>query len=161
MTRAEKFWIEYAVESIDCQYSGNDSNAEYEVFMAHAIVGTVKLGSIDKSISVTSCGLLALSRSLIRLCIFPAMYGVEAFETILDTDVDLTSTYQDGFVELDVHRGIRSQLRIEVSLADAMGAVGRFHKALLLELFGACPQVRQHPLLLVRVPDAFALAQIL
>jgi hypothetical protein len=48
-----------------------------------------------------------------------------------------------------------------VPLVTALQTVGSFHHSLLMVLFQSCPALRDYGTLLVRIPDAFAIEQML
>lgn len=152
------FWIKYEIERVDCSLPPDDTNGSYEGFVAHAIKGKALIGFGEKSVPTGPCGLLQLSRSLIRLCTFPVLYSMEAFETVLDRDIDFRSVARDENIIFTITEGHKSRLVFEVPLREALQAVGAFHRDLLMKLFEACPPIREHGLLLIRIPDAFALA---
>lgn len=160
MARQSGFSIEYAIEKIDCDSPADDSNTSYEGFMLHAIIGRAMLHLGNQSIGIGRCGLLALSRSLIRLCTFPALYGLEAFETVIDLPTDFRASIDKENVVICVSSGSAKETKFVVSLDEAMREIGAFHRGLLSELFVQCPQIKNHGLLLVRIPDAFALAHV-
>jgi hypothetical protein len=116
----------------------------------------VTISNESASVTIDSCGLFQLSRSLIRLCTYPTMYGMEATETAWDTDFDMRSTFHDGQLEL-LFRGAHATV-FRVAIDQALRAVGKFNRDLLNELWVKCPSLRDEGTLLVRMPDAFALA---
>ncbi len=156
---ADKFWIKYEIERIDCRLPKETSG--FEGFIEHVLTGQAMIGFGDKSVSTGRCGLLGLWRSLIRLFTFPALYGREAFETVLDRDIDFRSDFQDGKVVFTIVEIGRSKFTFEVSVVEALQVVGAFHHELLTKIFEAWPDIRRHGWLLIHIPDAFALAPML
>ncbi len=90
------------------------------------------------------------------------MYGVEASECVLDMGVDFRSTFENGILVLEViDLPIKqNSLVIRVPPAEAQRIVGSFHRDVLFDLFGRCPKSLDERLLL-RIPDAFALAGLM
>ena|SRR6185503_7520596 len=155
------FWIKHKVEQVNCLIPREDSNPEYEGFMLNAMIGEAVIGSGDQSISTGKCSLLWLSRSLIRLCTFPVLYASEAYESVMETSTALRSRFQDGTLAISVQESRKQVLTFQVPLVTAIQTVGAFHNDLLLTLFQSCPVLRDYGTLLVRIPDAFAIEQML
>jgi hypothetical protein len=151
----DEFRIAYNIDRVECDKSPN----EVETFVEHVLRGSVTIYSGDRSIRIWPCGLLRVSRSLIRLCTFPALYRVEAQESILDEPIDFRSVYTDGNIVLEVGRIGQDHEKITISLpvSDALEIVGDFHKNILLELFRRCQNTLNENLLL-QIPDAFPLS---
>ena len=153
-----RFSIDYEIGRVDCDcIRSNPDNGDYEGFMLNAVMGEVTLRCGTKSISTGQCALLWLSRSLIRLCTFPVLYGLKASETVMETDIDLRSKYEKGKIILAISKKRRPQLAFEIPLAHALQTAGAFHRSLLVVLSEKCPALRANDLLLVRIPDGFAL----
>lgn len=150
--------ISYSVNSIDCERP--DPHDTVEGFIRNAIIGSAAIRCGDQSLHIPECGLLHLSRSLIRLSTFPVLYGIRASETLLYPDVDFHSTFSDDGLELAVNDNGR-RLVFEVPLASTLRQVGTFHASLLQTLFETCPEVKLDGHLRLQIPDAFALAFLL
>jgi hypothetical protein len=153
------FWIKHKVEQVNCLIP-RDSNPDYEGFMLNAMIGEAVIGSGEQSISTGKCSLLCLSRSLIRLCTFPVLYGTEAFESVMETSIDLRSRFNGGNLVISVQDGRVQVLTFHVPLVAALQKVGSFHHSLLMSLFQSCPVLRDYGALLVGIPDAFAIEQM-
>jgi len=151
----ETFSISYEINSVNCALPSDESNGSFEGFLEDVLIGDVTIGGGSSDLKF-SCGLLRLSRSLIGLCTFPALYGEEATGFVLDVDVNFHSVVQNGNIVLTIDSPtLRSRNVFELPLEKILGIVGKFHKELLLDLNRLCPEIRNYGSLLVKIPDAF------
>jgi hypothetical protein len=157
----DKFAITHDIEKIDCSIAFDTSYAASVSFVENVIIGTAKLKFLDKELSVARYPLFVLSRSLIRLCTFPILYGCEASESVLEQDIDFRSNFSNGRISLHVNDGRKGEFESQVFLDDALRTVGTFHLGLLAILLQECPAYRGYHIPMERIPDAFALAGIL
>ncbi len=153
---ADSLRITYDVELANFDVS----TSEVEAFVEFTLRGSVTIHSNNGSMRIGPCGLLGVSRSLIRLCTFPVLYGVETNESVMDYGIDFRSVYEIGRITLEVGNFGREHDNISVSLAaaEAMEIAGAFHKNILLEIFRRCPRILDENRLLLQIPDAFPLA---
>jgi hypothetical protein len=151
--------ITYEVDQTQCDLPSNDD----ETFVEHVVRGAVTIFSDVRAFRIWPCGVLRVSRSLVRLCTFPVMYGVEARESVLELDIDFRSTFENGHIILEAIRLGRKQdnLVVQIPPSDALQIVGSFHRNVLLDIFRRCPKVQDENLLLLKIPDAFALAGLM
>ena len=151
-------WITYDVEEMDCTPPNEFSGADMAGFLLSAISGSAVVGLDERSFSISTCGLLDLSHSLISLVTFPVFFDEPAVETVVGQDADLRSSYCDGRISLELIRlGARDSVVFDVPLDDAMETVGNFHLSLLRRLFRECPKLRMDGRLLVALHGGFRL----
>jgi hypothetical protein len=151
----DSFRVTYEVEQVQCDLPTDIVH----VFVEYVLVGTVTIFSGERSLKISPCGLLQVSQSLVRLCTFPVMYGVEASESRFDNGADFRSTFDDGVLVLEVNPGFKEHnLVVRVPPVEAQKIVGSFHRDVLLDLFRLCPKLQYENLLLLKIRDAFPLA---
>lgn len=154
----QKFEITFDVDRADC----NPCEHQVEPFVENVLRGSVTIISSDHSFCIKPCGILRVSRSLLRLCTFPILYGIEARETVLDLGIDFRAVYEKTYIALEIMILSRGRKNIVLSLpvADALQVLGRFHRDIVLEIFRRCPSLIDEIALLAEIPDAFALSFI-
>jgi hypothetical protein len=148
--------ITYDIQQVRCDLPHDD----VETFVEHILRGTASISFGDQSIHLPPCGLLRMSRSLIRLCTFPVLYGIEAHESVMDYGIDFRSTYQNQELCLEI-KGFgdgREEIVLSLPMSEAIGIVGTFHRNILLEIFRRCPTIIDENRLLLTIPDGFALS---
>lgn len=154
----DQLQISYELEKVD----PNLHRDSVESFVEFAMRGVVTISCGERSSRIPPCGLLRVSRSLVRLCTFPVLYGEEAHESVLDYAIDFRSVYENGKLRLEIMNLDKKAESMTLSLlvADAQRIIGDFHKGLLFHLFRRCPELLDENLLMFQIPDAFPLSLI-
>ncbi len=151
-----KLEISYELEKIDPDLPRDD----VESFVEYTMRGVVTISYGDQSARIPPCGLLRVSRSLVRLCTFPVLYGEEAHESVLEYAIDFCSVYKDGRLLIDIENLHDSQGRMKLSLLveEAQKIMGDFHRSVLFDMFKRCPNLLNENQLMLQIPDAFPLS---
>jgi hypothetical protein len=147
---ADPLQLSFEIEHLDCS-----ATSDVETFVSHVARGSVSIAAAGRQVRLSPCGVLRVSRSLLRICTFPVLYEIPAFESD-DLPWDFRAHTENDDLIITISGQLDREMLVRCPAIQAMRIIGRFHREVLLAILERCPSIGEH--LLLQIPDAFALS---